>query len=104
MITYAPKWIGVHERSARGHLQTFDAPKRKCALTPKADIGGARRHVCLRPIGDIVRRHAPTLVRRFGGAEHVVRCQGTSNTFQHKLTHRLDRDRVFDRRENARTD
>ena len=23
MITYAPKWIGVHERSARGHNQTF---------------------------------------------------------------------------------
>ena len=38
MITYAPKWIGVHERSARGHLQTFGGSKRKSALTPKADV------------------------------------------------------------------
>src|SRR6516164_3974031 len=57
----------------------------------------------LGPLTDIVRRHLPALVRRFG-TEHVIRCQRTSNTFERKLTHRLDRDRVFDRRENARTD
>jgi hypothetical protein len=55
------------------------------------------------PLTDIVRRNAPTLVRRFG-TEHVVRCQRTSNTFKRKLTHRLDRDRVFDRREDTRAD
>ena len=70
--------------------------------TPEADIRVTHRHVCW-PLTDIVRRHAPTLVRRFG-TKHVRRCQRTSNTLERKLTHRLDRDRVFDRRENTRTD
>jgi hypothetical protein len=55
------------------------------------------------PLTDIARRHFPALVRRFG-TEHVIRCQRTPNTLERKLTHRLDRDRVFDRREDARTD
>src|SRR5262252_1239062 len=43
------------------------------------------------------------LVRRFG-PEHVICCQRTSNTLERKLAHRLDRDGVSDRRENARAD
>jgi hypothetical protein len=57
-----------------------------------------------RVISGLVRRSKRSqLIRRFG-TEHIVRCQRTSNTFERKLTHRLDRDRVFDRREYARTD
>jgi hypothetical protein len=43
MITYAPKWIGVHERSARGHLQTF------------GDLGGCPQKADIRVMLGLVR-------------------------------------------------
>jgi hypothetical protein len=86
-----------------GQSRRFDSLPVTSGLTSETDIVRPPRHVRLVPTADMVRRHAPTLVRRFG-IEHVVRCQRTSNTFERKLTHRLDRDRVFDRCEDTWTD
>ena len=89
--------------SGMGQKQTSGEHDRMSAYAPKADISIPHRHVRFGPLIDIVWDHAPTSVRRFG-TEHVVCCQRTSNPFERKLTHRLDCDRIFDRRENTRTD
>jgi hypothetical protein len=73
------------------------------ASTPIATNHAALQYVAKGLSGLVRRSKRSQLIRRFG-IEHVIRCQRTSNTFEGKLTHRLDRDRVFDRRENARTD
>jgi hypothetical protein len=84
-----------------------NAPTQAAACVRLALNSGARADVSGPPLwatsGLVRRSKRSRLIRRFG-TEHVISCQRTSNTFQCELTHRLDRDRVFDRRENARTD
>ena len=75
-----------------------DAGRRTRGAVPSSG-----RHPKPFTLTDIAWRQAPALICRFG-TEHVIRCQRTSNTFERKLTHWLDRDRVFDRREDAWTD
>src|ERR1700747_3671702 len=44
MITYPPKWIGLHERSARGHSRPNRSilPANRCPLLSKIDEIAAR--------------------------------------------------------------
>jgi hypothetical protein len=82
-----------------GVLELHDNVGVGCSLCGR---DGRRHEVRLGPYADIdLRRRA--LVCGFGG-KHVVSRQRPPDTFERELTHRLDRDGIFNRHEDARTD